>query len=112
MKREDMKHEESKSPAHHVSCLHVSRFHVSRIARIHWSTLVFLVAFTVLLIVIVYSTLIPGMEAARGASPVEKRGLAAWFRLLLLVLLFILFAGVVLTFRFGRLFFPRETPPR
>jgi hypothetical protein len=28
------------------------------------------------------------------------------------VLLFILFAGVVLTFRFGRLFFPRATAPR
>jgi hypothetical protein len=32
--------------------------------------------------------------------------------LLLFVLLFILFAGVVITFRFGRLLFPRAAAPR
>ena len=79
---------------------------------IHWSALVFLVAFTVLAIFIAYSTLVPGMEAAKDASPQEKRTLVAWYRLLLAVLLFILFAGLVLTFRFGRLFFPRPAPPR
>ena len=83
-----------------------------RRAAIHWSALVFLIVFTVLLIVIVYTALVPGVEAAKDASPQEKRTLVAWYRLLLAVLLFILFAGLVLTFRFGRLFFPRATGPR
>jgi hypothetical protein len=32
--------------------------------------------------------------------------------LVLAILLFILIAGMMLTFRIGRLFFPRQTPPR
>jgi len=83
-------------------------------AGIHWSTLAFLVVFTVVLIGISYYVLIPGLEAVSrdGVTPQEKRSLVAWYRLLLCVLLFILFAGIVLTFRFGRFFFPRPTEPR
>jgi hypothetical protein len=81
---------------------------------IRWSTLVFLIVFTVLLIVVTSYVLIPGLEAIQDPklTPEEKRSLQAWYRLLLFVLLFILFAGVVLTYRFGRLFFPRPTTPR
>ena len=76
--------------------------------------LVFLFGFTVLVVVIAYLALIPGLQAATqpSVSDQEKRALVAWYRLLLMVVLFILFAGVVLTFRFGRLFFPRNAPPR
>jgi hypothetical protein len=83
-------------------------------AGIHWSTLAFLVVFTGLVIAVFYYTLVPGMQAASDPqiTPIEKRSLAAWYRLLLFVLLFILFAGIVLTFRFGRFFFPRPTEPR
>jgi hypothetical protein len=85
-----------------------------RLGAIRWSTLVFLVVFTILLIVVTSYVLIPGLEAIQDPklTPEEKRSLQAWYRLLLFVLLFILFAGVVLTYRFGRLFFPRPTTPR
>ena len=51
--------------------------------------------------------LIPAMEAAQNATGVEKRQLVAHSRLLLAVVLFILVAGILLTFRFGRYFVPR-----
>ena len=77
-----------------------------------WSAFVFLAVFSVIVIAVAYHTIVPGMEAAKDATPQEKRTLVAWYRLLVAVLLFILFAGLVITFRFGRLFFPRPTPPR
>ena len=83
-----------------------------RKGSIRWSALAFLFVFSIVAVLIAYYTLIPGMEAAKNASPDEKRRLVAWYRLLLTVLLFILFAGLVLTVRFGRFFFPRPTPPR
>ena len=108
----DMRHEQNRPASSPVSCLHVSR--TARAARIHWSTFVFLIAFTILLVVVARYTLVPGLDAIsrEDTTPEEKRRLVAWFRLLLFVLLFILFAGIVLTFRFGRLFFPRPTEPR
>jgi hypothetical protein len=36
----------------------------------------------------------------------------AWYRLLLFVLLFVLFAGTLLSLRIGRFFFPRPVPKR
>ena len=80
--------------------------------RFPWATLVFLIGFAVLLVFISYWYLFPALEAARDATRVEKKGLAAHARLLLAVVLFILFAGLVLTFRIGRFFFPRATPRR
>ena len=80
--------------------------------RIRWSALIFLIVFSIVAVVIAYYTVIPGLEAAKHASPQEKRSLVAWYRLLLMVLLFILFAGLVLTFRFGRLFIPKASTPR
>jgi hypothetical protein len=66
------------------------------------------------LIAVTSYVLVPGFEAIRDPhlSPDEKQRLVAWYRLLLAVLLFILIAGLALTFRFGRLFFPRPTSPR
>jgi len=83
---------------------------VKRHARIHWSAFVFLIFFTILLIGIATYTLKPGMEAATrpGITAQEKHRLVAWYRLLLTVVLFILFAGLILTVRIGRFFFPRE----
>jgi hypothetical protein len=96
-----------------------------RRGAIRWSTLVFLVLFTLLLIAVASYVLVPGFEAAQylkkqnpdptALTPDDKdrlRNLQAWYRLLLFILLFILFAGIVLTFRFGRFFFPRATAPR
>ena len=85
-----------------------------RRGAVRWSAMAFLVVFTVLLIAITSYVLVPGFEAIKDPklTPEEKRSLQAWYRLLMFVLLFILFAGLVLTFRFGRLFFPRATAPR
>ena len=87
---------------------------MNRLGKIHWSLLAFLLGFTILLIGVTYYTLIPGMQAATqpGITDDEKRRLVAWYRLLLMVVLFILFAGLVLTVRIGRFFFPRPAPPR
>jgi hypothetical protein len=89
----------------------ISRFHSG---AVRWSALAFLIVFTLLLIAVTSYVLVPGFEAIRDPqlSPDEKQRLVAWYRLLLAVLLFILIAGLALTFRFGRLFFPRPTPPR
>jgi peptidoglycan biosynthesis protein MviN/MurJ (putative lipid II flippase) len=85
-----------------------------RDGAIRWSALVFLIVFTVLLIAVASYVLVPGFQAIQDKqlTPEEKHSLQAWYRLLLFILLFILFAGLVLTFRFGRLFFPRATAPR
>jgi hypothetical protein len=120
------------------------RLYFRRPGAIRWSTLIFLVCFTIFLIVITPYVLIPGLEAIQEPAattratastapttsnpaaasqpttapavakltPAEKRSLQAWYRLLVFVLLFILFAGIVITFRFGRFFFPRNTAPR
>ena len=94
--------------------MHLAPRHRRSIGAIRWSVFVFLFIFTVLLIAVASYVLVPGFEAIQDKqlTPEEKRSLQAWYRLLLFVLLFILFAGVVLTFRFGRLFFPRANAPR
>lgn len=82
--------------------------------RIHWGVFAFLLGFTGLLMVVSYYALLPGMQAATqpSVSDPEKHTLVAWYRLLLMVVLFILFSGIVLTFRFGRFFVPRNAPAR
>ena len=83
-----------------------------RSGRILWGTLAFMVGSAVLILVISKWYLLPALEAAKNAAPGEKKALAAHARLLLSVVLFILVAGILLTFRFGRFFFPRQRGPR
>ena len=82
-----------------------------RPGRVLWGTLAFMVGFAVLIVVISNWYLLPAMDAARNAVPAEKKALAAHARLLLAVVLFILVAGILLTFRFGRFFLPRKREP-
>src|SRR5215217_6650538 len=65
-----------------------------RSARTYVAVVVYLLCFTVLLIVISKMYLLPAMEASRNATPQEKRQLAAFARLMLAVVLFVLFAGL------------------
>jgi hypothetical protein len=63
-----------------------------------------------------YHYLFPALEAyldasRRGDKP-GARAISATALILLGVVLFILFCGVLLTFRLGRLFFPRNRGPR
>ena len=83
-----------------------------RRGRVRWSAIAFLVVFTIVALAIAYYAMRPVAQATRDATDTEKRHIVAWFRLLLAVLLFILFAGLAITFRFGRLFFPRAGSPR
>jgi hypothetical protein len=83
-----------------------------RNGRIHWAAIVFLLVFVGLALWIAYYAMQPVAQVSQHATDEEKRRIVAWFRLLLAVLLFILIAGLILTFRFGRLFLPRPTPPR
>src|SRR2546426_2725956 len=83
-----------------------------RSGRVHWSAVAFLIVFTVVALAVTYYAMRPAAAAAHDAPVEVKRHIVAWFRLLLAVLLLILFFGLVLTFRFGRLFFPRGGSPR
>jgi len=74
-----------------------------------WPTLAFLTGFVILLIPISDYYLLPALEAYRVAPPNDRKLLSAHSALLLTILLLILGAGLMLTFRVGRFFFPR--PP-
>ena len=83
-----------------------------RSARTYVAVVVYLLCFTVLLIVISKIYLLPAMEASRDATPQEKKQLAAFARLMLAVVLFVLFAGLLIAFRIGRFFIPRPVAGR
>ena len=83
-----------------------------RSARTYVAVVVYLLCFTVLLIVISKMYLLPAMEASRNATPQEKRQLAAFARLMLAVVLFVLFGGLLIAFRIGRFFVPRPLAGR
>ncbi len=84
----------------------------ARAGRTAVAVLAFLLLFAILLVSVSNFYLLPAMSAAKNATPDEKRRLMAFSRLLLMLVLFILFVGLVMTFRVGRFFFPRATGPR
>jgi hypothetical protein len=86
--------------------------HRARSGRTAIAVLAFLLLFAILLVCVSNFYLIPAIGAAKNANPDEKRRLMAFSRLLLMIVLFILFVGLVMTFRVGRFFFPRPTGPR
>lgn len=87
-----------------------------RFARTNLGVLLFLVAFTGFLVFLSSYYLIPAARASLAARQQgDKLGwhaISATSALLLSVLLLILVAGLILTFRIGRFFFPRKTEPR
>ncbi len=80
--------------------------------RMPWGVIIFMLAFALLIAFVSRYYLIPALIAAKDATPREKRWLAASSRLLLAVILFVIGAGIVLTFRVGRFFFPRASQPK
>jgi len=80
--------------------------------RTPWGALIFLTAFAILIAVVSKVYLIPALEAAKDATPHQKRLLMASSRLLLAVILFVIGAGIVITFRVGRFFFPNRARPK
>jgi hypothetical protein len=79
--------------------------------RFPWGLLVFLLAFAGLILIVSRWYLLPAAQTVAGATPQEQRLLTATSRLLLAVILFVIGAGIVITFRVGRFFFPRPSAP-
>lgn len=92
--------------------MHVRSFFPNRAGRSAWAVLAFLLLFAILIVGVSEFYLLPALAVVKDANPVEKARLAAYSRLLLAVVLFILFVGLVLTFRIGRFFFPRSEAPK
>ena len=89
--------------------VHPSAFSLHRSGRSHWAVVAFLLAFALLIVIVSHYYLFPALEAASEAAPNERKTLAAYSWLLMVVILFVLGVGLVLTFRVGRFFFPRTT---
>ncbi len=83
-----------------------------RTGRTIVAVLCFLLLFAILIVMVSQWYLLPTLAAFNVATKAEKLEIAAYARLLLTVLLVILIVGLMLTFRMGRFFFPRETGPR
>ena len=78
--------------------------------------LAFLAGFAVGIVFLSTYYLLPALEAYlqahRAGDQTGKKAISATSALLLSVILVVLLAGLILTFRVGRFFFPRVTPPR
>jgi hypothetical protein len=68
----------------------------------------FLVGSAILILVVSNYFLIPAMIASHDATAAQKRQLAAYSRLLLAIVLFIMIVGLLLLFRVRRFFFPGQ----
>jgi hypothetical protein len=87
-----------------------------RLGRSQWTVLVFLVVFTVGLVALAYYYLLPAhrafLQAKQQGDVHGVHAISATSALLLAVVMLILVSGLLITFRIGRLFFPRNAPPR
>jgi hypothetical protein len=88
----------------------------ARSGRVRWGVLVFLALFAVGVVILSHYYVMPALRASLGARQQGDRmgtqAIRATSALLLAIILFILVTGVLLTFRMGRLFFPRKLGPR
>lgn len=84
-----------------------------RAPRMLLRAIIFLLLFAVVLLLVTNLYLLPALEASKGVEdPRQRRQLSAVATLVLFVVLFVLFAGLVLTFRVGRFFLPRPPTAR
>lgn len=74
--------------------------------RIVFQVVIYLAGFCILLMVVSRYYLIPAIEATRNASHEQRRALSASATLVLAVVLFVMLAGWLVTFRIGRFFRP------
>ena len=85
---------------------------MKRSGRTILAVLCFLVLFTLLLVLVNYIYVMPGLEQAKHMNHEQRRKLAANAMLVLMLLLTLLVVGLLITFRISRFFFPRPTVPR
>jgi hypothetical protein len=87
-----------------------------RPARTPWAVVAFLAAFAAGLGLLSHFYLLPALRtfltARQQGDKTGTAAITATSALLLAVILVILVAGILLTFRIGRFFFPRKTEPR
>ena len=83
----------------------------TRPARTILAVIIYLVGFGVLLLVVSKFYLIPAIIAKQGATPLQKKALAASSLLVMAVFLFVLLMGLLIAFRVGRFFFPQKREP-
>ena len=87
-----------------------------RLGRVQWTVLIFLGAFTVGLVMLANGYLLPALraffEAKQQGDKAGTKAISATSALLLAVILIILVTGLMLTFRVGRMFFPKGAGPR
>ncbi len=87
-----------------------------RPGRTHVGVIAFLVAFAAGFVALSYYYLFPALraflEAKQQGDKHGQKAISATSALLLAILLVILIAGLILTFRIGRFFFPRQSSPR
>jgi uncharacterized integral membrane protein len=77
--------------------------------RSFWATLAYLIAFAALLLLVLHLYMQPAVAAAHVATPAERQRLSAISILLLSILLTMLIAGLLMTFRVHRFFYrPRS----
>jgi hypothetical protein len=90
----------------------------ARRGRTILSVLIFLFLFTVLLSLVSKYYIVPSIIAANQLSKTnpdelhKRHAMAANAMLVLMLMLTLLVIGLLITFRIGRLFFPRPTAPR
>jgi hypothetical protein len=84
----------------------------ARRGRTYAGVITYLLGFALLLVVMLHFFWIPTLESAHAANHLRRHWLGAVSWLMLAVVLVYLFAGLILTFRVGRFFLPRQREPR
>jgi uncharacterized membrane protein YdjX (TVP38/TMEM64 family) len=82
-----------------------------RLGRSLLVTVIYLAGFALLILWLARYYLLPAYATLDGATPEERQWLSAWSILLMSVVLVLLITGLILTFRVGRYFLPREGKP-
>lgn len=72
------------------------------------AVLIYLICFALMLMALLRWYLIPALSVYRNADAASRKLLSAQALLVLSLVLFVLFIGLLWTFKIGRLFFPRK----
>ena len=83
-----------------------------RFRRSLWALVIYLLGFAAFIAILSWYFLLPALDASQSATPRQKQQLSAYSLLLLAVVLLVILAGLVLTFRISRYFFPRPQSRR